>query len=206
MNRVSKKHRSMWDKCRNEVIEIGAVKLENDVIIDTYRQYVKPEYNSSITEKVKELTHITMDMVIDKPVLEKVMDEFVEWCGKDCEVYAWSDTDLKQIRSECAAKEINVSEQLDYLMNHWIDYQKVFGKMCHIDRLLSLDIAVKIAGLDFSGRAHDALTDAMNTAQIYIRSKTTDFDNVQGIIDDVFSEHKFSMGDIFNFDMIKLAS
>lgn len=206
MNTVSKKSTDPNIRISREIIEIGAVKLdEQDRIIDTFKTYVKPVLNDKIAAKITKMTGITTDMVIDRPLLQESMNAFTAWCGPDCEIYAWSESDLRQIQKEYQVKNIPASEQLNTLQDHWHDFQQILGDMCHIQCQLSLEDAVRIVGMDFSGKAHDALTDATNTAKIYIHSKTADFTNVQSILDEAFTEHSFSMGDMFNFKLVQLA-
>ena len=42
----------------NEVIEIGAVKIENKLVIDEFQSFVKPIVNTELTEFCKNLTSI----------------------------------------------------------------------------------------------------------------------------------------------------
>ena len=48
----------------------------------------------------------------------------------------------------------------------WIDFQKEFDTKLGFDRQLSLKFALEMAGIEFSGREHDALDDARNTAEV----------------------------------------
>ena len=205
MNDVAKDRKGLCPKSRKEIIEIGAVMLdEDDVIIDTFKHYIRPVMNNRISRPIQALTHITTDMVKDAEYIEEIMQKFVDWCGDDCEIYSWSDSDLCQIKQEFAAKKIPISGKMNDLIKHWVDYQKVFSKMCRMNRALRLEDAVRLVGLDFSGSAHDALADAMNTAQIYIHGKTADLNHVHELLHDTFSEHSFSMGDLFDFASLSL--
>lgn len=48
----------------------------------------------------------------------------------------------------------------------WSDFQKEFDSHLGFDRQVSLKFALDMAGIDFSGREHDALDDARNTAEL----------------------------------------
>ena len=63
----------------NDVIEIGAVKMKGDRIIDTYSKFVKP--SRSIPKKIEELTGITNSMVANANTIEVVLPEFMEFIG-----------------------------------------------------------------------------------------------------------------------------
>ena len=61
----------------NEIIEIGAAKVQNGEIIDIYQTFVNPE--ESIPAKITELTGINDQMVADAPKLAEVIDDFLEF-------------------------------------------------------------------------------------------------------------------------------
>ncbi len=63
----------------NQIIEIGAVKIEEGKIIDSYQAFVNPQRD--IPEKITELTGITDKMVADAPSIEEVMGHFLEFVG-----------------------------------------------------------------------------------------------------------------------------
>ena len=63
----------------NEIIEIGAVKVREGKIVDTFSQLVYPK--EDIPEFVSTLTGITTDMVADAPPIEKVLPEFIKFCA-----------------------------------------------------------------------------------------------------------------------------
>lgn len=59
--------------------EIGAIKVKNGEIIDTFECFVNPE--KPIPYEVIKVTHITDDMVRDAKTIEKVLPEFLEFVG-----------------------------------------------------------------------------------------------------------------------------
>lgn len=58
---------------RDQIIEIGAVKLQNGRIIDTYESLV---YCTDISDQIQEITGISIEQTIKAPPLGKVMREF----------------------------------------------------------------------------------------------------------------------------------
>lgn len=63
----------------NEIIQIGAWKVENEVVVDKFDTYVKPiQY---IPREVQALTGITPEMVSVYPSIDEVLPEFFAFCG-----------------------------------------------------------------------------------------------------------------------------
>ena len=68
---------------------------------------------------------------------------------------------------EMVLKEYDISEQEEPILNNtWSDFQKEFDSYLGFKRPLSLKVALDMAGVSFSGREHDALDDARNTAEL----------------------------------------
>lgn len=157
--------------CTNETIEIGAVMLDDNLQeISSFRTYVKPEYNDGIVPKISRLTGITDAMVVNAPKFKEALRMFTNWClgtGDEVTIYAWSYSDFNQIRKEIVLKEYEISEdERNLLETEWTDFQQEFDGHLGFERQVSLRMALDMAGIDFSGREHDALDDARNTAEL----------------------------------------
>lgn len=155
----------------NEVIEIGAVMLdENLTEIASFRTYVKPQFNTGIVKKITKLTGITDEMVANAPYFNTAFRMFTSWClgtGEDFVIHAWSRSDYLQIVSETEMKKYEADESEALVLDkEWDDFQHMFDKQMGFERQLSLKTALDMAGIDFEGRAHDALDDARNTAEL----------------------------------------
>ena len=165
MKPVDKQFRRERDICRQEVIEFGAVKLGEDMTeTDSFRALVKPALGE-IPPRYAQLTGITNDMVAEAPDFETVLGQFAAWCEDAETVYAWSGSDLDQLRGEVKMKGIDFP--LEALTGKWSDFQKIFTQAVGLKRELSLEQAVNIANINFEGHQHDALWDARNTAELF---------------------------------------
>ena len=62
----------------NEIIEIGAVKLDENLdVVDTFKQLIKPQLSKKLGSRFKNLTHITIDEINDNGIpFEKAFDDF----------------------------------------------------------------------------------------------------------------------------------
>ncbi|MCM1082336.1 MAG: PolC-type DNA polymerase III [Clostridium sp.] len=63
----------------NNIIEIGAVRIRDGKICDTYSRFVNPEI--PIPYSITKLTSINDSMVMDAPTIETVLPEFLEYVG-----------------------------------------------------------------------------------------------------------------------------
>lgn len=64
---------------KNKIIEIGAVKVENGVITDKYSTFVNPDV--PIPFEIEQLTGINDNMVLPYPHIDKILPEFLAFCG-----------------------------------------------------------------------------------------------------------------------------
>lgn len=66
---------------RDEIIEIGAVKIQNYNIVDSFHRLIKPK--QEIPVFITELTNITNEMVSSAPELSEVFAELLDFIGQD---------------------------------------------------------------------------------------------------------------------------
>ena len=109
-------------------------------------------------------------MVANAPLFNDAFRMFTNWClgtGDEVTIYAWSDSDYNQISKEIILKGYKPTEaEMPLLSEAWADFQQEFDSHLGFERRLSLKLALDMAGMDFSGREHDALDDARNTAEL----------------------------------------
>ncbi len=63
----------------DSIIEIGAVKMQNGEILETYDELINP--GRALPAKIVEVTNITDDMLVGKDNEENAVKRFVEWVG-----------------------------------------------------------------------------------------------------------------------------
>lgn len=151
-----------------EIIEVGAVKVAPDgSIAGEFSHMVKPLYAAGVSGKVRRMTGIAdEDLTCAKP-LATVLEALAVWIGPDrARMVTWSDSDLKQIRVECAVKGIDVA-----LPARWLDIQRLYPRFMETSsrrRLVALGDAADWLGIaNERASAHRALYDAQVTADIF---------------------------------------
>ena len=165
MNPISREYKEERKICRQEIIEIGAVVLdENFLVLGEFKTLVKPQFNQEIYKKYETLTGISTDMVSGAPCFKDAFEMFQNWCESyhdSYEMLAWSENDYNQIVAEMKLKGIS-----DIKVEEWCDFQKEFTDKLGVERPLALDKALNYAGVSFEGKRHDALCDARATAEL----------------------------------------
>lgn len=171
MNPVSKDNVQAFHLLKNEIIEIGAVKLDSNLeIVDRFNCLVKPELNYQVTPYITRLTGIKSSSTMEAETLESALHKLSAWIGDsgNIRIYSWSDNDLEQLRTECDYKGIPFPQS----MRKWRDFQKVFPRMMNITRerkQIALIEALKYFDIKIDNtKVHNALYDAEITAELLI--------------------------------------
>ena len=165
MNPVSREFREVRRKINEEVIEFGAVRLNEKFEQEAeFQCYVAPAYGP-IKKHITNLTGITQAMVEGKDSYEICFQNFVDWIGEEeTQIYSWSMSDIKQLRKECRLKLADFDT--GWLDSRWVDLQKAFDDRIGLHNSLALKHALGAMNKDFEGTAHTALDDAINTSAI----------------------------------------
>lgn len=64
---------SGFSPLKNDIIEIGAIKYKNGIVLDRFESYV---FAKEIPDKITEITGISDDMLINAPNIKPVLEEF----------------------------------------------------------------------------------------------------------------------------------
>lgn len=169
--KMNKKYKEESKICATEIIQIGAVRLDENLnIVKKFDELVKPDY-STINKYVSALTHITESDVAAALHFTEAMDKFLEWVGDDkVDVYSWCLCDKYQFENESKLKGYS-DKRLDMLYENWFDFQLIFGNILEVSQKISLTNALNGVGITFKGQKHSAADDAENTARLFILTK-----------------------------------
>ena len=156
MNPVSREFREVRRKLNEEVIEIGAVRLDENFQQEAeFQCYVKPEYGP-IKKHITSLTGITQAMVADKKTYAACFQDFVDWVGEEeTKIYSWSMSDIKQLRSECRYKLPDFD--IGWLNARWVDLQQEFDDRLGLHNSLALKHALGAMDHKFEGTRHSRM-------------------------------------------------
>lgn len=153
---------------RDKITEIGAVKVENGVITDTFSTFVNPEM--PIPQKITQLTGITDEMVKDAPSQSEAVSAFLEFAGDNVLVAHNAPFDTSFIAKACE----DMGREYNYTS---IDTVAISRAILTDIKNCKLDTVAKFLRLgDFNH--HRATDDAEMLAKIFItlcRRLTDDF-------------------------------
>lgn len=208
MNKVSDIYREQRRICKMEIIQIGAVVLNEEYeIVGSFSTYVKPQYNRYVEYEYQQLTGISSHTVKDAPIFSQAWKMFVSWVksiNEPFEIHAWSENDLNQILDEAALKEYEFDDFENQLLDVWFDFQEEYLEKVHKYHKCSLVEAVMSYGIVFEGRAHDALYDATNTAKLLkaVRSDNRIVECYQSYLSQESTGS--TLGDLFDFSALEI--
>lgn len=146
-------------KFTEEITEIGAVKVRDMKIVDTFSALVNPE--KSIPHEIVNLTGITNEMVKDKETIKDVMPKFLEFVGDNPVVAHNATFDIGFIREKCSKLSLEFNPTvLDTLsLSRWLVTELKRHK---------LNILTKHFNISLENH-HRAVDDAKATGEVFIR-------------------------------------
>ena len=156
--------------CTNEIIEIGAVLINESLeITDSFKTYVSPEYGV-LDGYIRNLTGITPKDLSGAPDFKTALGLLLEWIPDGSVIVTWSDNDERQIRIEAKKKGV-YTPAVRALFKGALDCQAIFSKKLDSTKNFKLSDALLIACVDYNEHIHDAAADAYNTALLFIKMK-----------------------------------
>jgi inhibitor of KinA sporulation pathway (predicted exonuclease) len=168
-------------KQKRELIEIGAVKIENGHIVDTFQMFIKPRKNHILSNYCKELTHISQEDINSAEEPNIVLQQFLEW-SQNCVLGSWGDFDPDIIKRELHKNKIILPNDIAF-----INIKKVYLSIKHFPSTYSLQDSLKKEKIVFNGTQHRAYDDAYNTYLIYQKNKQQMDDMIKKLYSQSFS-------------------
>lgn len=141
------------------IIEIGAVKVSDNAVVDTFQTFVDPGFR--IPRFITELTGISTSMVFGAPAIKEALSSFLEFAGTDILVgHNIHCFDIKFLQAN-AQKALNLALQNDYFDTLRLA-RRLYSEAKH-NGLAELIIRLNVAERE----EHRALSDALQTVDVY---------------------------------------
>lgn len=151
----------------NEIIEIGAVKLNSSLRIEeTFKQLVKPQISRKISSHCKKITHITIDELNAGTPFVNAMIEFRRWCKDDFVLLSWSMSDLYVLADNF--KKLWSIDEMTFIKKY-ADVQKYCQSYIESenDNQISLANCAEKFGININDELHRALADCVLAAKCF---------------------------------------
>ena len=150
---------------KNEIIEIGAVKVDQDGnILDEFAKFLKPKKFPHISKFCTSLTTITQEDIDYADDAEDVLAEFLEWIDGSILV-SWGMYDKRQLRQDLKIngfdKELVNDSNHRSIKHEYAEWNGLRKKG------IGLGGAIVREGLVFEGTAHRGIDDAKNILRIF---------------------------------------
>jgi 3'-5' exoribonuclease 1 len=151
----------------NEVIEIGAVKVNDyNEVESIFSKFIKPTVNPILSDFCTRLTSITQTDVDRSKTFPFIIQEFMDWIGieEDFVLISWGKYDKQQLIQDCELHKM----ETEWLEHHF-NLKPAYRALKDLKDEPGLKKAVKLEGFEFTGIHHRAISDAENTAKIFIK-------------------------------------
>lgn len=178
----------------NEIIEIGAVKLNDKrEIISTFSSFVKPHIEKKLHSRVKHLTNISNDDVKKSDDFVTVIDRFCEWAGEGETVFlSWGNMDIRVLIDNL--KYFKGISKIPFI-KYYVDLQDFCMEMMKLPKSqqLGLNNAADALNINLDEFIlHRALTDSEISAKCFDKLyKEDDFTNKVIVFNNEYYEKLF---------------
>ncbi len=153
----------------NEIIEIGAVKLDEHMKqVGTFHRVIQPIVSKKLSQVVKDLTHITQEELEENgDSFSEVMTAFSAFVGEEAALLTWSNTDLLVLMENFTF--FAESPKIPF-MAYYVDIQPYCQRQMGVDtsQQMGLSRACEQLGISAKDSAlHRALDDSLLTARVF---------------------------------------
>jgi DNA polymerase-3 subunit epsilon len=156
------------DPSYDEIIELSAVKVKNDEIVDKFTTLCRPE--QEISSFITELTGITNDMAKDAPIIDDVLESYISFIGDDIIIGHNVNFDINFIYDNY----FNLSEKS--FGNNFIDTMRLSRRVCFDLAHHRLSDMIEYYNI-ISEQSHRGLSDCVATHQVYLKLKEAIINN-----------------------------
>ncbi|WP_409250843.1 exonuclease domain-containing protein [Bacillus sp. SCS-153A] len=170
-----------------EAIRLGAVKYDLETKrVSHFDRHIKPSTHEPLSDFCKRLTGITDQDLATADPFPQVFRELLYWVGgvKKSRFFSWSKSDMTRLKLDSTLNGVP-SVTIEKIESRYVDFQEIFSRRVSKDHL-SVENALTLYGIDFTGDAHNPMYDAYNTLQIFLnyysQPLTSDIEMVKAFI------------------------
>lgn len=153
--------------CRFEIIQIGAVKLDENLnITDKINLYIKPNLYKNMHPYVEKITGLTKEFLNNKQDFKSAYETFTQFLGDKEHIFCiWGNGDLRALYRNLSY--YNIIDKP--LILKYIDIQNMTAKFLNYTKgkCIGLKKAIEILEIPIENNFHDALNDSIYTAEIF---------------------------------------
>ena len=149
---------------RGEIIQIGAARInEHGDVLDTFEVNLRPRIFRKLQHHIAKVTGLKQaDLDRGEPIVQGLR-RFMQWCGPDAEFAEWGMDDVPVLKQNLFLCNLDESRP-----TVWYDLQQIFLRE-HPRKEgegMTLESVVTRLGLPMERPFHDALSDALYTADV----------------------------------------
>lgn len=166
MSYESAVYRQVGDRLIFEMIQIGAVKLNEELEVeDSISIPIRPVHYVKIHPRIRKMTQLGQAELADAPEFLEAMDQFAAWCGEDYTLLTWGCDDVSVLKQNMDFFECKVE------LPPLCDIQRLFSDLYKCKDRKGLKAAMEMLEIqpDESRYFHNALHDAYYTALVFAR-------------------------------------
>ena len=151
---------------RGEIIQIGAVRVRQQQVLDEFQVLVKPKYYRRLNRRVSKLTGIKEAALKEDGIpFPEAVERFRTWCGASFTFLTWGFDDITILRENLRLHGLE-----EDWTEKWFNAQMIFNAQTDgSSSQKALKTAMELFEIPASRPAHDALGDAYHTARICAR-------------------------------------
>lgn len=160
----SRTFREVGDKLIFEMIQIGAVKLDEQLnYVDGISVPIQPTHYVKVHPRIRRMTGLGPEILDNAPRFEEAIDQFVAWCGEDYTLLTWGCDDVSVLQ-----------QNLDFFDVHpdlpvMCDIQRLFSDVHKLKDRMGLKPAMDLLHIEpeEDKAFHNALNDAYYTGLVF---------------------------------------
>lgn len=148
---------------RGEIIQIGAVRIDQRGVADEFQVMVRPKYYRHLNRRVSKLTGIKEARLLEEGIsFPEAMERFAKWCGENPVFLTWGFDDIGILR-----ENLRLFRLKEDWTDCWYNAQMIFNAQTDgSNSQKALKTAMEMFQIEATRPAHDALGDAYHTALI----------------------------------------